>query len=551
MFSRLTHSRYISRHRNPAEFFAFLIIGLLLPAISAEAGRPEPPRAWVDTSYPVTHGRTIAVREGGNLQRALEHAQPGDVIELQPGATYRGPFTLPAKRGSGWIIVKSADPAGKLPASGTRVSPKDAAAMPKLEARRGAVLTTASGASHFRFVGIEIRPEPRRFLHNLVYLDPGSGDEGDLPHHIIFDRCYIHGDPDVGTRRGIAMNSRYTAVIDSHLSGFKEQGADSQAIAGWNGPGPFKIVNSRIEGAGENLMFGGADPSIDGLVPADIEIRGNHFIKPLEWRIDDPEYAGTPWTVKNLFELKNARRVFIEGNLFEYNWAHAQTGYAILFTVRNQGGSAPWSVVEDVNFTNNIVRHVSNGIVILGTDDNHESNDTRRIRVANNLFYDIGGQWEGGVFLLMTDGTRDVVIEHNSVFHSGSILISGEGRPHTGFEFIGNIVSHNEYGMIGDGTGPGRPTLERFFPDAVVTENLIVGGRSDLYPRGNAFPRTPRHVESRDSGDRSLRPDELGIDGGKARSGRGPGVDYTALCKALAAHGQAPAGEIGACRNMQ
>ena len=33
------------------------------------------------------------------------------------------------------------------------------------------------------------------------------------------------------------MNSRSTAVIDSYLSDFKEVGADSQAIAGWNGPG--------------------------------------------------------------------------------------------------------------------------------------------------------------------------------------------------------------------------------------------------------------------------------------------------------------------------
>ena len=48
-----------------------------------------------------------------------------------------------------------------------------------------------------------------------------------------------------GTRRGIALNSGATAVIDSHLADFKEVGADSQAIAGWNGPGPFKIVTGK------------------------------------------------------------------------------------------------------------------------------------------------------------------------------------------------------------------------------------------------------------------------------------------------------------------
>src|SRR5690606_23447694 len=97
---------------------------------------------------------------------------------------------------------------------------------------------------------------------------------------------------------------------------FMEVGNDSQAIAGWNGPGPFKIVNNYLEGAGENIMFGGATPRIEGLVPADIVIRGNHFHKPLRWRIGDPSYEGIPWSVKNLFELKNARRVVIDGNIF-------------------------------------------------------------------------------------------------------------------------------------------------------------------------------------------------------------------------------------------
>jgi len=92
-------------------------------------------------------------------------------------------------------------------------------------------------------------------------------------------------------------------------------------------------------------------------VPSDIEIRHNHFVKPLSWKADDPTYAGTAWTVKNLFELKNAQRVLVDGNVFEYNWPAAQNGFAILFTVRNQDGHAPWSTVADVVFSNNIVRH--------------------------------------------------------------------------------------------------------------------------------------------------------------------------------------------------
>jgi hypothetical protein len=62
-------------------------------------------------------------------------------------------------------------------------------------------------------------------------------------------------------------------------------------------------------GSGENVIFGGADPAIMNLVPSDIEIRRNHFTKPLTWKVDDPSYAGTHWSVKNLLELKNAAGV--------------------------------------------------------------------------------------------------------------------------------------------------------------------------------------------------------------------------------------------------
>src|SRR6266700_6564662 len=123
---------------------------------------------------------------------------------------------------------------------------------------------------------------------------------------------------------------------------------------GWNGAGPFKIGNNYLEATGENVMFGGADPSIRNLVPSDIEIRHNHFFKPTSWR--------NVWAaVKNLFELKNAQRVFVEGNVFENNWAAAQAGWAVQFTVRNQDGRAPWSTIEDVTFRKNIVRTPGRG----------------------------------------------------------------------------------------------------------------------------------------------------------------------------------------------
>src|SRR5262249_5091257 len=148
-------------------------------------------------------------------------------------------------------------------------------------------------------------------------------------------------------RRGVALNSASTAITDCYISDIHELGADSQAVCGWNGPGPFKIANNYLEAAGENLMFGGADPHVPGLIPSDIEVRGNHLRKPLSWWPGDASYGGRAWTVKNLLELKNAQRVVIEGNLLENCWADAQVGYALLLKSVNQEGGAPWSVTQD------------------------------------------------------------------------------------------------------------------------------------------------------------------------------------------------------------
>ena len=512
-----------------------LLVGLggAVEAAMVSASAPERPRRFFDTAAMTSPGRTIAVAAGEDFQAALDNAQPGDTITLEAGAVFTGPFRLPRKNGNGWILVRTSAPDGRLPMPGTRVDPSDAPAMPKLVAASDSVLSTAEGAHHFRFVGVEIMPTAGVSLTNLVQLGKGETAIDRLPHHLVFERCYLHGDPAKGARRGIALNSRYTAVIDSYLSDFKEHGADTQAIAGWNGDGPFVIVNNYLEAAGENVLFGGADPTIRNLVPSDIEIRQNHIAKPLRWKPGEPGYEGTPWQVKNLLELKNARRVRIEGNLLENNWKQAQNGFAILFTVRNQDGRAPWSVVEDVIFEDNVVRHSGGGISMHGRDDNHPSQQTRRILIRNNLFEDIdGSRWGGGGTLLqIINGTTDVVFERNTAFQSGSIIVT-EGAPQVRFVYRLNLTPHNEYGITGAGTGTGGATFDRFLPRAVVEKNVIVGGSASHYPRGNFFPRSLDDVGFVDLARGDYRLAE------KSRYRQGsdtPGVDRDALQIAMSA----------------
>lgn len=459
-------------------FFAFSLSAQVLPTL---------PQQTVNTTYPVMSGTTRSVPSGGDFQAALNQAQPGDTITLQAGATYNGSFTLPAKSGSGWIVIRTSAADSSLPTQGTRLTPSSASLLPKIVTTSSSpAIQTAAGANHYRFVGVEfavasgVSPN-----YGIVSLGTDSQTSAAVPSFIILDRVYIHGTTSGNVSRGVALNSASSAVIDSYISEIHFAGFDAQAICGWNGPGPFKIQNNYLSGAGENVLFGGDDPSITNLVPSDIEIRGNYFFKPTSWQ-------SASWTVKNILELKNAQRVFVDGNVFEHNWPAAQNGYSILFTVRNQNGTAPWSVVQDITFTHNIVRHLSSAINILGTDDLQRSQQTKRVLVANNVFEDVSGvNWGGyGRLLQVLDGAANITIDHNTAFQSGEIIVAS-GTATTGFTFTNIITPNNQYGVAGDNNyGNPMGALSTYFPSSVFRRNAIQGGNSSQYPADNFFPST-------------------------------------------------------------
>lgn len=456
--------------------------------------------------------KTITVRKGGNFQAALDAAKPGDTIVLEAGATFRGAFSLPKKNGDEFITIRTSATDAQLPPADTRIVPsKYQAVLPKLESdvKGEPTILAIDGAHHFRFVGIEFGPTIEG-MYDIIKL--GTGKEiriEDLPHHIEFDRVYIHGSPSQGQRRGIAANGRNIKVVNSYISDIKRKGDESQGIAAWATDGPIEIVNNYIEGAAQSILFGGADSYLK-LVPTDCIVRSNHLNKPPEWK-------GTDWVVKNIFEIKNGKRIKVENNLMTNNWGMAQDGMAILFTTRADNGDA--TIIDEIEFTGNIVRGSGGGLNILGG----EGSGGHRLTIRNNVFEDIDGKkWNSAGHFMKSTDWDGLTIENNTIIQTGNIA-NAYGKPVRNFTFRNNIVLENEYGIKGDNMGSGQQAIAAYFSGGPVTGNIIIGGSSTLYKQPNIFLASISQIGFLNpaKGDYRLKPDSPYI---KAASGKSIGA---------------------------
>src|SRR6185503_6992644 len=189
--------------------------------------------------------RIITVGPGDSLQKAINDANYGDTIVVKADETYTGNFILPQKTGTGEIVIQSSS-LSDLP-EGVQVKPSQSKSFAKLQtANSEAVLATAPGAHHYRFQGIEFSTSREtKTVYDVIRLGGGRKEQKTLdsvPHDLVIDRCYIHGFDTQDVQRGISLNSAKTKITNSYISNIHAVGYDTQAIAGWNGPGPFEII---------------------------------------------------------------------------------------------------------------------------------------------------------------------------------------------------------------------------------------------------------------------------------------------------------------------
>ena len=478
---------------------------------------PELPRTQVDVTLPTVNGTTLfatcaTMQAQINAAAALDPNLTHQII-LATGTTCVGPYKLPAHtNGTGWILIKGTNYAS-LPPPGTRVSLSDAASMPQVKYGEAGVywgtFTAMTGAQRYRIIGIDM-VQDSSITPNEAFVVMGYNSQKALnTGYLIFDRCVLRDtDAAHSSIRGVWGDAQlgHTALIDSYVSGFKDSSRDTQAWTSINNPGPILIQNNFLEAAGENVMFGGAPPASDSVMPRDVTIKRNIMSKnPAWWGAANP-------VTKCLLELKLGQRVLIEGNDF-LNMPWNEGGNAFRLTVRNENGSAPFADVSDVTICYNLASNVVNFIGSFGSDDQGPtrlSKHSKRWYIHDNLVYGLGWLCGGGAscgaFYSMQNGghgctdptptckNEDITIAHNTVddVHAYMFFASLPGQ--VGLDFRDNLINVN------GGRGAFSPSFwgQNFLNSAFGstwswTNNRLagIGGgeNTSAYPQGaNSYP---------------------------------------------------------------
>jgi hypothetical protein len=517
---------------NVAEFGATMDGPAYLPTnclYTALSGTPSP-------------GPVTPLSSGSDLQSAINAAECGDTLSLEEGGVWTvGQLEFPAKScdDNNWITIRTSAPDSTLPPEGTRLTPCYAGVsslpgrpplncastnnvLAKIEytgTNSGPILFEP-GANHYRFIGLEVTKQTAStFVQALASAVTGGSFD-----HVIFDRVWFHGDATHETTRGVQLDgSAYVGVIDSYFSDFHciplGKCTDSQAVSGGGGSfvmGPYKVVDNFLESSGENFILGGSGATYS---PTDVEVRRNHFFKPMTWMPGQPGFLGVTFVVKNHFELKNAQRVLVEGNILDNNWDGAQSGFSVVLTPKNDG-SCNVCEVTDVTFRYNTISHVGGAFqianVLSGTSD--AAKDGERYSIHDITADDISSTtYNGhGVFVQINTqitGTgipllNNVTIDHVTAFPNLTLINAGGpvAPKMSNFTFTNSIVNAGLYPVWSTGGGsancayPDLPStsLNACFSPLIFSGNVIVAQPShytaSMWPLANSFAPTDAAV---------------------------------------------------------
>jgi hypothetical protein len=422
-----------------------------IASIEAQLPPPQPPSG------------VIRVKAGDNLQAVVDAVKPGDTVLLDPAGTWPTIRLRATGAGGRWFLETDGAPNP----IGSRVTAAEAAGFAKLGGGNGPAITTDPGGGNVEIRNIAFLPNANaaadRFS-TVVALGHGmEKDVNDLAHAVTLRRvfCAVQWQTQ-RQRRFTRAECTDFAMVDSRLEGLNYKTPDdAQGFLTTNSPGPFHLQNDHIEATGENVLFGGGDPQIKNLVPgeAGTVIRGCYLYKPLAWKYDSiTNPTGLRGYVKNLLELKNARNVLVDGCVMENVWVDAQSGDAILLTVRNQDNSAPWSTLENIEIRNcRIINVPGYAFLVLGIDDKNPSTRAKDLRLVNVQIE----RSNRGIFL--NSGPDGFVMEHVTFSDTKAHFLTFENKPTDRLAVNHNLCRSGYYG-IHSPAGLGVQALNAYAP---------------------------------------------------------------------------------------
>src|SRR6185295_6495876 len=129
-----------------------------------------------------------------------------------------GNYLLPNKGDcDAYITIRSAAPDTAFPDDGVRITPAYAAQLPKIKSPNFLqAMATAAGAHHYRLMLLEFQANLNG-AGEIIAIGAADSTQTNLsqvPYAFILDRLYVHGDPELGQKRCIALNSRDTTVVN-------------------------------------------------------------------------------------------------------------------------------------------------------------------------------------------------------------------------------------------------------------------------------------------------------------------------------------------------
>jgi hypothetical protein len=476
--------------------------------------------------------REFTVRTGAELLAAYNQCQGGETIIIPAGTVITGAVELPNRAFSDFVTIRSSSTFTDMT---KRVAPADESSMAIFRATyyNEVPFTIANRASMIRLSGLKFEPFPGtpEDLKNYYLLQIGQAfgqtSSDDNPSRIIVDHCLVNPPDNIQVVHAVLNDGYKVSIISSWLGNIKTYGGqDSQAVFGLDGRGAHAYNNDYFEAASESIMYGGAANNIDGRVPTNIEFRRCLFTKRLSWRQLPPLSNGETLNEKNLFEIKNARRIYIEGSVLSNHWDAGRTQYMAIALKSSTdvypGGSGnPWSIAEEIVFENDRVSHVNGGLALnrdfFNQGITYNPRKPNDIRLVNVLFDDMAaGRWgDARTWGFYIGGADDLLVSHVSIVDSINVpddyreaLMVYDSISSYRPIITDSILPLNTYGIRNscaegsrglnvstsgsfDSTGNSCEQADIYIPGAwTVSGNVFPKMRmyQGIYPAGNFYP---------------------------------------------------------------